>query len=143
MSILTGLYNFFNFINENWTMIVSIVVVVLAVCKKVDDFFKKSKEEREEIVKSEIDEQVTIAKEQISEIMLKLVTRAEEDYQKWVSAGGIKRAQVINEIFEMYPILSQVTNQQEIIKFLDDTIDIALDKMREVFEKNKSVISEK
>lgn len=134
---LNGVYNFLNFLNENWTMICSIVVMVLAIVKKTVEFFNKSKEEREAIAQAEIEKQVNIAKAQINEIMLRLVTEAEQDYRLWLSAGSIKRAQVINEVFEMYPILSQVTNQEEIIKFIDDAINNSLKTMRKIFEQNQ------
>lgn len=135
--ILDGIYNFLNFLNENWTLICSIFVVALAITKKAQAFFAKSKEEREEIAKAELENQIAIAKAQISEIMLKLVTDAEESYLKWVSAGAVKRAQVINEVFEMYPILSKVSNQEEVIAFLDDTINEAMKTMRKIFEENQ------
>lgn len=135
--VLDGIYNFLNFLNENWTLICSIFVVALAIVKKAQAFFAKSKEEQEAIAKAEIENQVAIAKAQISEIMLRLVTEAEKDYLQWLSAGEIKRAQVINEVFEMYPILSKVSNQEEIIAFLDDAIKEALKTMRKIFEENK------
>lgn len=135
--VLDGIYNFLNFLNENWTLICSVFVVALAIAKKAQAFFAKSKEEREEIAKTELENQIAIAKAQISEIMLRLVTEAEQDYRLWLSAGEIKRSQVINEVFEMYPILSKVTNQEEIIAFLDDTIKEALKTMRKIFEENQ------
>lgn len=135
--VLDGIYNFLIFLNENWTLICSIVVVVLAIAKKAQAFFAKSKEEQEAIAKAELENQIAIAKAQISEIMLRLVTEAEKDYLAWMSAGDIKRSQVINEVFEMYPILSKVTDQAEIIAFLDDTIKEALKTMRKIFEENQ------
>lgn len=135
--VLDGIFNFLNFLNENWTLICSIFVVALAIMKKAQAFFAKSKEEREAIAKAELEKQVAIAKAQISEIILRLVTEAEKDYLKWMSAGDIKRSQVINEVFEMYPILSKVTDQAEIIAFLDDTIKEALKTMRKIFEENQ------
>lgn len=38
------------------------------------------------------DEKITIAKKQLSETMLKLVTQAEKDYNAWVKAGAVKRS---------------------------------------------------
>lgn len=124
--ILNGIYNFLNFLNNNWTMICAIVVLALAIAKKAKEFFSKSQ-----------NEQLAIAKAQIKEVMLRLVTEAESDYYTWISAGAVKRSQVIDEIFAMYPILSKVSNQEEIIAWLDDTIDEALKTMRKIFEENK------
>ena len=127
--ILNGIYNFLNFLNNNWTMICAIVVLALAITKKAKEFFSKSQ-----------NEQLAIAKAQIKEVMLRLVTEAESDYYTWISAGAVKRSQVIDEIFAMYPILSKVSNQEEIIAWLDDTIDEALKTMRKIFEENKEAV---
>lgn len=127
MNVLTGINNFLNFINENWTMIASIIVVTMAIIKKASAFFGLPKEV-----------QLEIAKAQISQIMLRLVTEAECDYREWTKAGSVKRAQVIDEVFAMYPILSHVTNQEEIIAFIDEEIDKALKEMRKIFEENLS-----
>lgn len=125
--IMNGVYNFLSFIDKNWTMICAIVVLAMAITKKAIAFFSKSREE-----------QVKIAKAQINEVMLKLVTRAEISYAEWIKSGAIKRAEVIDEIFNMYPILSKVSNQTEIIAWIDDAIDKALETMREIFEENKA-----
>lgn len=127
MNVLTGINNFLNFINENWTMIASIIVVAIAIIKKAVSFFGLPKEV-----------QLEIAKAQISHIMLRLVTEAECDYREWVKAGSIKRAQVIDEVFAMYPILSHVTNQEEVIAWIDEEINKALKEMRKIFEENAS-----
>ncbi len=126
-TVLNGIYNFLALINENWTMIAAIFVLIGVIAKKAQGFFSKSQEE-----------QVEIAKAQINEIMLRLVTEAESDYLEWVNAGEIKRSQVIDEIFELYPILSKVTNQEEIIAWIDEAIDEALKTMRKIFEDNKA-----
>lgn len=125
--ILNGIYNFLNFLNEHWTMICAIIVLIIAISKKAMSFFNKSQ-----------DEQVAIAKAQIREIMLMLVTRAEVSYAEWIKAGEIKRSEVIDEVFAMFPILSKVTNQAEIIAFIDDAIDEALKTMRKIFEENSA-----
>lgn len=124
--VLNGVYNFLTFVNNNWTMIFAIIVTALAIVNKAKVYFNKSKEE-----------QIAIAKAQIKEIMLRLVTEAEKDYHEWLKAGEIKRAQVIDEVFAMYPILSKVTNQAEVIQWIDDAIDEALKTMRKIFEENE------
>ena len=130
---MESINKFMNFLVENWTALCAIAVLGIVAYEWIQNFLKKSKEEQEAIIQ----EQVEIAKEQVREIMLKLVTEAEKDYREWIKAGEIKRAQVIDAIFEKYPILMMVTNQEELIKWLDDTIDKALFKMREIFEANE------
>lgn len=63
-------------------------------------------------------------------------------YLEWKNAGSVKRAQVIKKIFETYPILYKVTNQEELIKWIDEVIDGSLETMRKVFEENKTVEGE-
>ena len=127
LNILYGIQNFLMVINDNWTMIIVIAGLVLALAQKVKDFLSKTDEEK-----------IMIAKTQIKETMLKLITEAECDYREWVSAGSIKRSQVIEKIFNMYPVLSKVTDQESLIKWLDETIDESLETMREIFEKNET-----
>ena len=126
MIILDGITKFLTFVNDNWVMITTIIGLSIAVAKKIKEYLNKSQEEK-----------IEIAKAQISEVMLMLVTEAETDYLKWVSAGAVKRSQVIDQVFVMYPILSKVANQEEIIAWIDNTIDEALKTMRKIFEENK------
>ena len=126
MSILDGVKNFLEFVNENWTTIVVIIGLIIAIAKKGVAFFSKSDEEK-----------IAIANKQIQETMLKLITDAEENYNEWKQAGSIKRAQVIDELFANYPILSKVTNQEDLIKWIDDVIDESLITLREIVENNK------
>jgi hypothetical protein len=125
MNVLTGINNLLIFINDNWALIASIITLVLVIAKKFISYFSLPKEK-----------QLEIAKAQISQIMLRLVTEAECDYHEWVKAGSIKRSQVIDEVFAMYPILSQVTNQEEVIVWIDEEINKALKEMRKIFEEN-------
>lgn len=123
MNYLTSIQNLLQFINDNWTSLIIIFGLCLSIVLKLKSYLKLSKEEK-----------INIAKKQVAETILKLVTDAEEDYYEWINAGSIKRAQVIDEIFKNYPILSKVTNQERLIVWIDETIDEALKTMREVFE---------
>lgn len=127
MSImLNGIQNFLSIINNNWTTIIVIIGLIIAIVKKAKDYLSKSDEEK-----------IAIAKAQISETMLKLITDAEIDYEDWNKAGSIKRSQVIKEIFNEYPILSKVANQDEIITYIDYMIDSSLRKLRKTIDENK------
>ena len=94
--------------------------------KKVADYFSKSDEEK-----------IEIAKAQIKETVLKMVTEAELDYEEWNKAGSIKRSQVIGQIYADYPILSKVVDQQALIEWIDETIDESLKTLREVVSNNQ------
>lgn len=125
MVILDGVKNFLMFVNEHWTEIVVIAGLGLAIWKKVESYLQKTDEEK-----------IQIAKDQLRETILKFVTKAEIDYDDWVKAGAVKRAQVIDEIFAKYPILNRVTNQESLISEIDTMIDEALNELREILSKN-------
>lgn len=112
-------------INDHWTEITILIGMALLLYKKIRAYLSKSKEEK-----------VEIALKQAREIILDRVTAAEIDYAAWKKAGAIKRAQVLDEIFAAYPILGKITNQEEVIKKLDEYIDEALATLREVIETN-------
>lgn len=130
-NMLYAIQNFLQLINDNWTVIIIIIGLIIAITQKAKAFFSKSD-----------DEKIEIAKKQIQQTMLKLVTDAETDYLEWKNAGSVKRAQVIEKIFETYPILSKVTNQEELIKWIDEVIDESLETMRNVFEENQAIKNE-
>lgn len=125
MVILDGIKNFLMFVNEHWTEILVVAGLALAVWKKLKAYLEKTDEEK-----------IQIAKDQLRETILKFVTQAEEDYDDWVKAGAVKRAQVIDVIFQKYPILNRVTDQKTLIQEIDGLIDKALDELREILSKN-------
>lgn len=123
--MLKGIQNFLQFINNNWTTIIIVISLLIALYQKIKSFISKSNEEK-----------IEQAKKQIKEICLKLVTDAEIDYENWNQAGSIKRAQVIQKIFTDYPILAKVTDQESLIKWIDDTINNALKELRKIVTEN-------
>ena len=123
---MDGFMNFLMFVNNHWTEIIVIIGLLLAVGKKVAAYLNMSD-----------DEKIAIAKKQLGETMLKLVTQAEKDYNAWVQAGAVKRSEVIDAIFQKYPILNRVTDQETLIAEIDKMIDAALVEMREIFSKNQ------
>ena len=126
MNIMDGFMNFLMFVNNHWTEIIVIIGLLLAVGKKVAAYLNMSD-----------DEKIAIAKKQLGETMLKLVTQAEKDYNAWVQAGAVKRSEVIDAVFQKYPILNRVTDQETLIAEIDKMIDAALVEMREIFSKNQ------
>lgn len=126
MDILNGIKNFLSLINDNWTTILVIVGLALALWKKIESYSKLS-----------TDKKIEIAKKQISENILKLITQAEKDYAEWEKAGSIKRSEVISEIYKEYPILAKIVNQEELVKWIDEQIDNALPTLREIIKQNE------
>ena len=126
MNILNGIKNFLSLINDNWTTILVIVGLALALWKKIESYSKHSRDKKSEI-----------AKKQISENILKLITQAEKDYAEWEKAGSIKRSEVISAIYKEYPILAKVVNQEELVKWIDEQIDNALPTLRDIIKQNE------
>lgn len=126
MNILNGVQNFLALVNDNWTTIMVMIGLAIAVVRKVKNYISKSD-----------DEKIEIAKAQIKETVLKMVTEAEVDYEEWNKAGSIKRSQVIGQIYADYPVLSKVVDQQALIEWIDETIDESLKTLREVVSNNK------
>ena len=124
--MLNGIQNFLQFINDNWTAIIIIISLIIAIVQKARSYFNKSNAEK-----------IEIAKKQISQVVLKLITDAEIDYNDLVSAGSIKRSQVIQKIFNDYPILTKASDQKAIIEWIDDMINNSLKELRKIVEINK------
>lgn len=123
--MLKGLQNFLEYINSNWTTILVIIGLIIAIWKKIESYLKKSD-----------DEKIAITKQQISQAVLRLISEAERDYDTWREAGQIKRSKVIQEIYKEYPILSKIADQDELIRWIDSEIDNALKELRKVIKEN-------
>lgn len=119
--------NILMWLKDNWLTLVIDLILIAEIIKQVYVFMNKSKEQKIEIIKAKI-----------NEIMLNYVKQAEEDYQDVVKAGALKRAQVIQQLYADYPELSTVINQEEIINYLDESIDNALKTLREIIKENST-----
>ena len=107
--ILVGIKNFLDLINQNWTLITVIIGLGILVFKQVKRYTSLSEQEK-----------IDLALEQIRITALKMVTDAEKEYDKWVKAGSIKRAEVIDKIFKDYPILIKATDKETLIKNIEN-----------------------
>lgn len=123
---MESIKNLLEFLNQNWTSVLICIGFIVSIAKETKNWLSKSDEER-----------IEIAKAQIRETMLKLITDAEVDYETWKSAGSIKRSQVIGVIYEKYPVLSKVANQEEIIAWIDAEINESLKTLRELVKQRK------
>lgn len=125
MSILHGIQNFLTIVDQNWTTIIVIIGLVVGIVQKVKVYIGKDKETK-----------IETAKAQIREAILKMVSDAEVDYEEWNKAGSIKRSQVIQQIYQEYPVLSKVADQEALTKWIDSTIDESLGTLREIVAQN-------
>lgn len=126
--MLRGIQNFLQLVNDNWTTIIVIIGLLVGLFKKIQEYLSKNDEEK-----------IAIAKAQIKETMLKMITTAEQDYEAWNEAGSIKRSQVIKEVYEKYPILSKAINQEEMIAWIDEQINNSLKTLRKIVKQNNTI----
>ena len=123
--MLNGLKNFLQFINDNWTTILVIISLIIAIIAKIRSYLSMSNEDK-----------IAAVKAQIQEIILKLITDAEVDYEDWNKAGSIKRAQVIQQIFADFPVLSKIADQKAVIEWIDNIINESLKELRKIVAEN-------
>lgn len=125
---MAGLKNFLQFVYTNYVTILVCLGLIVGIIQKVKNYFSKTTEER-----------VEIAKAQIKQTILRLITSAEIDFKDWNEAGKLKRAQTIQTIYQLYPIVSKVADQESMVAFIDEQIDEALKTLRKIVENNNGV----
>lgn len=123
--ILTGIKNFLELINENWTLITVIIGLGILVFNKVKGYLSLSDQEK-----------IDLALEQVRIVVLEMVAEAEIAWSEYKKAGSIKRSEVIKRIFDEYPVLSKFTDQEQLLNMLDEMIDESLVTLRQVIEEN-------
>ena len=138
---MDGLLNFLKLIEENWTTILAIATLLFAIYMKVKSAVNKWLKMTDEERQKETEEQIKKAKQAIANYILSLVAQAEIDWAD-KGLGPIKRAQVIEKIYKDYPILLEVVDQQELMRFIDDHIDLALETVRVKLRKEAGIEGE-
>lgn len=131
MNFLDGIKNFLHIIEANWTSILVCIGIIIGLVQRARVFFKKSKEER-----------IEIAKKQVRQTILEMVTKAEKDFADWNKAGEIKRSQVIKEIYDQYPILTEIIDQETVVAWIDEEINNSLKTLRAVVKENEKTDDE-
>lgn len=123
---MTGIERFIGFLSENWVMILVLTGTLISISRLVSKYLALDNAEK-----------IATAKKLIKEIMLKMITEAEIDFEEWNKSGSIKRSKVIAEIYDKYPILSKAASQEEVIAFIDAEINNSLKTLREILKENK------
>ena len=122
---MESLKKLLEFINDNWASIVVIFSLCFAIYTKASKFITDWKSKTQE-------EKVEAAKKAVSQYILVLVSQAEIEWNTEGSKlGAIKRAQVIKAIYDKYPVLAEVSDQETLLKFIDEQINEALKIVRE------------
>ena len=138
--MISGLKNFLQLINDNWATIVAVVTLCYGIyykaSKALADWNAKSEADKQ----AEIQKQIDNAKLILGEQILKLVSKAELDWQSdSCKLGPIRRAEVIEKIYAQYPVLLYAADQQEVIAYIDMLIDKALVVVRETIRKEAGI----
>ena len=104
-TILQGLV----FIKDNWTLIVTVIGLVIAIAVKVKNYIKLSKQEK-----------IDLALVNLKSVALALVTELAERYDE----NMVKRSAFFKYVVENYPSLAD--NLEDLVDSIDDIIDDAL-----------------
>lgn len=131
---MESLKNFLQWVYDNFALIICCFGLILGIYQKAKKYFSASSEEKKKL----FEEAVEITKVKIKEKMLTMVKDSEEKYKDWVKAGNLKRSEVISKIYDEYPILSQIKDQESLITYIDNTIDNALVTLRQILSENKT-----
>jgi len=120
---MEGFKNVLTWLYGNW----SIFIICAGLCLALYQQFKKWQE-------LTTNEKISLAKRQLQETILKYISDAEFEYSEISKSGSLKRSKVISQIYEDYPILSEVVNQENLVIWIDDLIDSALPTLRNIIE---------
>ena len=133
---MQGILSFIKFLEYAWPYIVLIVAGIIYIKIYLKKFYEMSAEEQ----KAEEERLIELTLSKISEIMPSLVATAEENWNYLEKSGIIKRAEVINLIYERYPILKEYSDQETLTNKLDEIIDTTLEKVRTITRKKPKEI---
>ena len=116
-----------NTIITYWTYICIFIALGVLTYEKIKKYKKMSEEER-----------VNAALKVIKTEVLKLMRDAEINWKDFYKAGEIKKSEVIDEIYERFPFLTEYINQEELIIKISEMIEDGMDKMNQILNsKNK------
>lgn len=127
---MNSLKNLIQFINDNWTSLIIVLVLIIGIYNKVEKWLKKSEQEKAEIESTLIES----TKEVLKNYVMTLVAQAEIDWSEVSGAGAIKRSEVISQIYQDYPILLNVVQKDKLIEYIDELIEEALIIVRNVIK---------
>lgn len=122
--MIDALTNFFNSSLSVTSSIIIIAAIILAAFREGKKMMSMTKEER-------LEELLSIVKHELLGIM----SDAEVQWSEYKKSGEIKRSQVIKEIYDRFPALSEFVDQDKIIDCITDMIDDEMENMNKVLSK--------
>ena len=105
-------------------VLIVLVLAILAGIREYKKYMNMSKEDRLKAI-------LTIVKKEDLELMCS----AEEIYSEYEKSGKLKESNVISEIYEKFPVLSEFKNQDEIIDIISGFIKDEMDSMNKIVNK--------
>jgi len=132
---MKSIINLLKWIQDNWASIVTILILAFGIYERAKTFWNdwknKTEEEKKQAEQEAFNKAVEIAKNALADYILILVSKAEIDWQSEDGKlGQTKRAQVIEQIYNKYPILEQVEDKEELLAYIDSLITEALKVVR-------------
>lgn len=144
---MKSITNLLQWLYDNWATVSVIIILILGLYGKIKKIYitwqTLSEEERQKQLQIAEEKAIASARVALSQYILSFVARSEYEWADIGSGlGAIKRADVIREIFDKYPILENVADQQELINYIDNLINEALKTVRETVRKEVKNASE-
>ena len=122
---MEGINQFIDFLKLNYPNIIVIVAIILTVFNEIRKYIPMSKEER-------IDAALRIIKAEI----LKMMSDAEIEWADYKKSGMLKKSQVINEIYDKFPVLADCVDQEMLICKIEEIIDNEMNNMNSIINKS-------
>lgn len=105
-------------------VLIVLVLAILAGIREYKKYMTMSKEDRLKAI-------LSIVKKEVLELMCS----AEEIYSEYEKSGKLKESNVISEIYEKFPVLSEFKNQDEIIDIITGFIKDEMETMNKIVNK--------
>jgi hypothetical protein len=124
---MTALLNLITDINNYWTYLVIVIALVVLGTQEIKKYKNLSTQEK-------IDAALAVVKKEV----LKMMSKAEIDWEEYKKSGELKKSQVITDIYTQFPILSEYVNQDELIEKIEALIEEEMGKMNQIINEESS-----
>jgi len=127
---MTGIQHFLEQLNNNWPTISICIVLILGIYAKAKKFYNDWQKKTEAEKQADFERAVEEARNALANFILGYVSEAEVRWKEQ-GMGEIKRSEVLTRVYQQYPILTAVADQDKLVGYIDVLIDEALKTVRE------------
>jgi hypothetical protein len=117
-----------------WPYVILFVCIIGFVINYINNYKKLSEKDKE----NERKRLLNLTLKKIQDIMPYLTANAEENWNHLDKSGIIKRSEVLNIIYESYPILKELYDEEWIVSEIDRIINQTLLDIRKITRKEDS-----